>query len=204
MTGKKASARWMLDRPAELIDLDKVDKPWWSRWRVGSGNFSLVQDGNEVAAISSALQLDENLGSGMRFRRTEVSFKSGGEWTISTHTQGPRQDNKVLGIRRKARWTRRDRVVEVKDGGEQIAYLAKRPNVLGWGRAEVKTSGAYWLRLTKKPLIGIWTGEGLTIELVKGAYVLTPASPIPLEAALLHWHFILGEHQVLGSGAHGF
>lgn len=131
------SPRRMLDRPAELIDLDfaKVaDKPWWRRlwllWFKRGGkplsifqrhfSFSLVQDGNEVAAISTALKPCVEFGKRVRCRHTEVTFKNGGGWTISTHA--PMRDKKVLGI--KVDWTERDRVVEVKDGGEQIAYLA--------------------------------------------------------------------------------
>jgi hypothetical protein len=124
------SPRRMLDRPAELISLDfaKVaDKPRWRRLgsRLGSSlgsnfSFSLVQDGNEVAAISTALKPCVEFGKRVRCRHTEVTFKNGGGWTISTHA--PMRDKKVLGF--KVDWTERDRVVEVKDGGEQIAYLA--------------------------------------------------------------------------------
>ncbi len=50
------SPRRMLDRPAELIDLDKAGKPWFRRWFGGRKNFSLEQDGDEVAAVSTAME----------------------------------------------------------------------------------------------------------------------------------------------------
>lgn len=193
------SPQWMLDRSAELIDLDRVDK-WWSRSGVGTLNYSLVEDGNEVATISTVLEPDENFGSGVKCRHTQVRFESG-RWRISTHAPGPRQDKKRMGISYKAPWTRGDRVVEVKDdGGEQIAYLT---NPVKTRNPEVKTTGEYSLTLKKKPLRGVWIGEALTIERGKGVYVLTPTSPVPLEAALLHWHVILGDFSVPSSGLGG-
>ena len=173
MTDENGSTRRMLDWPAELIDLDKVDKPSWSRWRVGGGNFSLVQDGNESAAISTAFERCFER-SGLMCRRTDVTFKNGGEWTISSTAPG---------------------AVEVKDGGEQIAYLAKEAGEFRHRGAEVKTSGGNRLTLKKKPLRGIWIGEALTIR--RGGWgavwSLRPTSPVPLEAALLYWHVAIGD-----------
>lgn len=132
-----------------------------------------------------------------------VKFKSG-RWRISTHAPGPRQDKKRLGISYRAAWKERDRVVEVRDGGEQIAYLANPKEeenlskMLEWlgvkrNKNEVKTADEQSVTLQRPR--SLVTAGALTIKKVKGNYVLTPTSPVPLplEAALLHWHVRLGD-----------
>ncbi len=176
------SPQRMLDRPAELVYFDKADKPWWDQ-RLRDQNFSLVQEGDEVATISTGLELDRNFGRGLRCRHTEVRFKNGDEWTISTHAPGPRQEKKTLGISHRVAWNIGDRIVEVKDGGEQIAYLEEEVK-LADGRSITIHPG--------------WR-DTFTIKNVKGNYVLTPTSPVPLEAALLDWHVLLGDFSLPSS-----
>lgn len=190
---EKPPMRRMLDRPAELIDLGQAEiahKPWWRRWsRIeGAHNFSLVQDGKEVAAISTEMTPgDDSFRPGTLCRHTSVTFNTGG-WTIRTHGPGRRVDKVVFGGESLAYWEWSDRIVEVTEGGEQIAY-------------QVNLNPAAWhsggLPMAVKLADGrIVTSEALTIKMVKGPrYLLTPASSIPLEAALLHWHIMLGDFQ---------
>ena len=62
MTGRNNSQRRRLDRPAELVDIDRTnDKPWWRRWFRGGHHFELVQDGKKIAAVSTLLRQSGSL-----------------------------------------------------------------------------------------------------------------------------------------------
>ncbi len=206
----------MLDRPAELIDLDKVGKPWWRTWYGVGKNFSLVQDGTEIAAISTAMEpvdaiaIEHGTYKKTKRRRTEVALK-GTRWTILTQAPIPRRDFKVRGD--KSFWDYRNRIVTVKDRDEQIAYFTN-PDWITTGRSfgrgreepEVVTASGESITLKHSYQWGeghMWTGEALTIKKVKRNYRLTPESPVPLEAALLHWHLILEDWVGEPSGGGG-
>ena len=77
------------------------------------------------------------------------------------------------------------------DGGEQIAYVTHLED--GHPLA-VRTVDGGSLTLTRRSRHLLEAGA-LTIEKVNGSYVLTATSPVPLEAALLHWHLMLGDYQ---------
>ncbi len=220
MTGRTNSQRRRLERRAELVDVDKTnDKPWWRRWFRGGRHFELEQDGSKVAAVSTLLRQAESFGNGL-LRRTEVRFADGDVWEILTRAPGPRQEKQILGVRYLASWNAGDRVVEVVGRGTQmgrrLAHLAGDPPTMTFTEAlfrtaksvEVETADGRSLtinhsrrRLTAKTKLA--SGDALTITRARTRYLLTPTSPVPLEAALLHWHLMLGDYQVPNSYSGG-
>lgn len=210
MTDQKPPIRRMLDRPAKLVDLGKSagSLRWWRLKGVfekveAVHHFSLLQDGGEeVAAVSTTMEPDDgSFRKGMRCRRTVVTFKDG-EWTIITRAPRPQDEAKERRFLSKP-WRREDRIVEVVGAspgvgeGEQIAYLA---NPSAWRllvSIQVTTADGQTVILVPQT-VGrrFLTGDKLTIERTKEGYRLTPKSPVPLEAVLLHWHVMLGDIRV--------
>jgi hypothetical protein len=210
MIDQKPPMNRMLDRPAKLVDRGKSAGrvPWWRLKGAFSKpgavhNFSLLQDGGEeIAAVSTTLEPDDgSFRKGMRCRRTVVTFKDG-EWKIITRAPRPQDEAKARSFVSKP-WRREDRIVEVVTAspgageGEQIAYLA---NPSAWrilGSIQVTTADGQTVILAPQT-VGrrFLTGEKLTIEKIRAGYRLTPKSPVPLEAVLLHWHVMLGDIRV--------
>ena len=187
MTNKNASVGRRLDRLTKIVTLPRKPDTLWGDART----FSLVQNDNETAQIRTAWESDDGFFGGVSCRRTEVSFEDGG-WTISTHSpSGPKQKTKVLWFSIDASWLKSERIVEVTDGGEQIAHLT---HLADGQPLAVKTVNGRSLTLTRQSRQLLETGA-LTIERVNGTYVLTTTSPVPLEAALLYWHLMLGDFQ---------
>lgn len=221
MTGRTNSQRRRLERRAELVDVDKTnDRPWWRRWFRGGRHFHLEQESSKVAAVSTLLRQAESFGKGVLLRRTEVRFADGDVWEILTRAPGPRPEKQVLGVRYRAPWNAGDRVVEVvcrgTQMGKRLAHLAGEPPTITFTEAlsrtakpvEVETTDGRSLtlnhsrsRLTAKTRQA--SGDMLTITRTRARYLLTPTSPVPLEAALLHWHLMLGDYQIPNSYSGG-
>lgn len=221
MTGRNNSQRRRLDRPAELVDIERTNhKPWWRRWFRGGHHFELVQDGKKIAAVSTLLRQTNSFGNGAHCRRTEVRFVDGDVWEILTRAPGPRQEKQILGVCYRASWNAGDRVVEVVGRGTQmgkrLAHLAGAPPNLTFTEAllrtakpaEVETADGRSVtlnysrsRLTEKTKQA--SGDVLAITKTRGRYFLTPTSPVSLEAALLHWHLMLGDYQLAQQYAGG-
>jgi hypothetical protein len=193
MTDKSASLGRRLDRLAEIVALDtNLDRPWWRILvPASSRTFSLVQDDRETARIRTALERDDGFGWGVSCRRTDVSFEDG-EWTIRTHSPSdPRHKTKFRWFSTAASWLKLERIVEVTDGSGQIAHLAHPAD----GQPlTAKTVGGTSLSLTRQSR-HLLEAEVLTIKRTKRTYEMTATSPVPLEAALLYWHLMLGDYQ---------
>jgi hypothetical protein len=87
-------------------------------------------------------------------------------------------------------WLRRDRIVEVTDDGVQIAHLV---DPVEGQPATVITVDGTSIPLTRHTRHRLEAGA-LTISEAEGGYVLSTTSPVPLEAALLYWHLMLGDY----------
>lgn len=193
MTDMDASAGRRLDRLAEIAPLESnPDRSWWRKFFPGPDrSFSLVQDNSEIAQIRTVLERDDGFGWGVACRQTDVSFADGG-WRISTHSPGgPKQRTRLLWTSSDASWLKSERIVEVIDGGEQIAHLAHRAD--GQPLAAEAVDGTT-LPLTRESRHLLAAGA-LTIKKAKGSFVLTTTSPVPLASALLYWHLMLGDYQ---------
>ena len=149
-----------------------------------------MQNDREIAQIRTAWESDDGFFGGVSCRQTEVSFEDG-EWTISTHSpRGPKQKTKVFWLSLDASWLKSERIVEVTDGSEQIAYVT---HLADGHPQEVRTVDGRSLTLTRRSRHLLESGV-LTIDKVNGTYVLTTTSAVPLEAALLYWHLMLGDY----------
>jgi hypothetical protein len=221
MTGRSNSQRRRLDRRAELVDVDRTrDSAGWRGLFRGGHHFELEQDGTKIAAISTLLRRAESFGNGVLLRRTEIRFADGDVWEILTRAPGPRQEKQVFGVHYRASWNAHDRVVEVIGRGIQmgrrLAHLAGDPPTMTFAETllrtakpvEVETSDGRSVtlnhsrsRLTEKTKQAF--GDGLTITKKRARYLITPTSPVSLEAALLHWHLMLGDYRVANSYSGG-
>lgn len=203
--------RRVLDRPARLVDLGRTEpQPRWRLYlqqvkstveNVGPVHrFRLVQDGDEIAEISTAMEPDEgSLLKGTRCRRTTVQFGDD-VWTVHTRIL-PRRGRAETRGPGKRRWAREDRVVDVSrdpHGAGEAQLIATLANPSSWrllGSIEVTTADGESVTLTPQS-VGrrFLSGPALTINKIQGgSYVFTPKTPVPLEAALLHWHIMLGD-----------
>ena len=206
MTDEEARKRPMLERPSKLVELGEVaeQRGWWrlrptaSKGPV-SQSLSLVQDGEEIATVSTTLQPDTGAGrKGLQCRRTEVRFTDE-SWIIRTHVPPPPDRTRARTARRR-RW-REDRIVEALraspegvDEGDRIAFLSQ-PSAWSLMRpVTVETVDGLSVTLTPQSAgRRFLTGEMVSIRKVKGGYSLTPKSPVPYAAALVHWHVMLGD-----------
>ena len=100
--------------------------------------------------------------------------------------------------------------------GRRLAHLAGDPptmtfaeTLLGTAKpVEVETADGRSVtlshsrsRLTEKSPRA--SGDGLIITRKRARYLITPTSPVSLEATLLHWHLMLGDFRVVNSYSGG-
>ncbi len=193
MTDRNASVGRTLDRLAEIAALEEdPNQKWWRKLATGAARtFSLVQNDSEIAQIRTVLEDDASFGWGVSCRQTEVSFENA-VWAISTHRpRGSGKRRKILWFSTGRTWLLPERIVEVTDRGEQIAHLA---HLADGQPLAARTVDGRSLSLIKQSR-HLLEADALTIKKVKGGYVLATTSPVPLEAALLYWHLMLGDYQ---------